>query len=264
VGPGGVLAPELSETEAACPDRLGLAHLATADVRTWASASRCNATSRGVLYERPARQGPAGHDRAGAGDLKRSQLPLQGSTGAGERCDELTVREMDSRLAARLRAEGKFDPARHAVLDVEPLTPAEHLELLATGEYLARGFRHPTMLDHAAKAGVGWEQIAAARGTGADEVRQGYREWATGQHDMWASTGVWEGEGAPPARHDRRGLRRCAGPVRCHSAARSDLAPGSVARPGPGAISPDLDLADDLGARRGGPIGSLTSGRISA
>jgi hypothetical protein len=50
-----------------------------------------------------------------------------------ERYDELTVREMDARLAARLPAEGMYDPATHDVLDKEPLTAAEHLELIAVG-----------------------------------------------------------------------------------------------------------------------------------
>jgi hypothetical protein len=86
---------------------------------------------------------------------------------------------------------------KHGALRDEPLKPAEHLELIATGEVLARRFRHQTMLDHAVKAGATWEQIGAARGTSAEPARADYREWATGQHHMWAATGGVDG-------HDRR------------------------------------------------------------
>lgn len=51
------------------------------------------------------------------------------------------------------------------------------------------------MLDHAAKAGASWQQIGDARGTSADQARADYREWAEGQHDMHAGTGVWAGHG---------------------------------------------------------------------
>jgi hypothetical protein len=62
------------------------------------------------------------------------------------------------------------------------------------------------MLDHAVKAGATWEQIGAARGTSAEQARADYREWATGQHDMWAATGVRTGTTAhrmrmPDAEH---------------------------------------------------------------
>jgi hypothetical protein len=43
---------------------------------------------------------------------------------------------------------------KHGALRDEPLTPAEHLELIATGEVLARRFRHHTVLDHTVKAGA--------------------------------------------------------------------------------------------------------------
>ena len=69
---------------------------------------------------------------------------------------------------------------------------SERLELLANGEVLARYYRHPATLAHAVEAGASWEQIAAARGTSAEQARQDYREWAEGQHDLW--TGKWGGE----------------------------------------------------------------------
>ena len=68
----------------------------------------------------------------------------------------------------------------------------ERLELLANGEVLARYYRHPATLAHAVEAGASWEQIAAARGTSAEQARQDYREWAEGQHGLW--TGKWGGE----------------------------------------------------------------------
>ncbi len=55
---------------------------------------------------------------------------------------------------------------------------------MATGEVLARYYRHPTKLDDAAKAGATWDQIGAARGTSGEEARQDYREWADGQHHL--------------------------------------------------------------------------------
>jgi hypothetical protein len=55
---------------------------------------------------------------------------------------------------------------------------------MAIGEVLARYYRHPAMLDHAARAGASWEQIGAARGTSAEQARQDYREWADGQHPL--------------------------------------------------------------------------------
>jgi len=39
----------------------------------------------------------------------------------------------------------------------EPLSAAEHLEHMAIGEVLARYYRHPSMLDHAVKAGASWD-----------------------------------------------------------------------------------------------------------
>jgi hypothetical protein len=68
----------------------------------------------------------------------------------------------------------------------------ERLEVLANGEVLARYYRHPATLARAVEAGASWEQIAAARGTSAEQARWDYGEWAEGQHDLW--TGKWGGE----------------------------------------------------------------------
>jgi hypothetical protein len=118
---------------------------------------------------------------------------------ARKRHDELALRALSAGTAAELRERGEFDPqkAGHQLLgESEPLSAAEQLELMAAGEVVARHYRHPADLDHAVKAGATWEQIGDARGESAEEVRREYRQWAEGQHDMWASTGVWEGEPA--------------------------------------------------------------------
>jgi hypothetical protein len=110
---------------------------------------------------------------------------------ARERYDELTGRDFFARAAARLRARGEFDPDKlgHRLIDqAEPLSTEDHLELMALGEALARYYRHPAMLDHAAKAGATWEQLGAACGTSAEQARQDYREWARGQHNLLTTT----------------------------------------------------------------------------
>jgi hypothetical protein len=69
---------------------------------------------------------------------------------------------------------------------------ANYLRDVANGEVLARYYRHPATLADTVEAGASWEQIAAARGTSAEQARQDYREWAEGQHNLW--TGKWGGE----------------------------------------------------------------------
>jgi hypothetical protein len=124
------------------------------------------------------------HEASGSGwDFVKAQA----------RYRELTERGLYARSRAALEARGEYDPARHGTRVPEPLTVSEHLELLANGEVLARYYRHPSMLDHAVKAGASWEQIGAARGTSAEQARQDYREWAEGQHNLW--TGAYGGEG---------------------------------------------------------------------
>lgn len=113
-------------------------------------------------------------------------------TGARKRYEQLTERELCARTAAKLRERGEFDPGNpghRLVAEAEPLGAAERLELMATGEVLARYYRHPSMLDHAVKAGASWEQIGAARGTTAGQARQNYWEWAEGQHRLWQQDG---------------------------------------------------------------------------
>jgi len=116
-----------------------------------------------------------------------AQGGYRGITQARERFDELTSRDHTARAIATLKVRGTYDPARHA--DPErypPLTAAEHLEVLAIGEVLARHFQHPPHADQAVKARASWSQIAEAVGSSAAQARQQYREWAESQHRLHA------------------------------------------------------------------------------
>jgi hypothetical protein len=104
---------------------------------------------------------------------------------ARERFEELTNRDLMARARATLKARGTYDADKHGdAAKYPPLTTEEHLELLAAGEMLARYYRHPALIHHAVQAGASWPQIAAATGSDEAQVRQGYREWADGQHRL--------------------------------------------------------------------------------
>jgi len=105
---------------------------------------------------------------------------------AQKRHDELTQRAALAHARAALRARGELDPARHGTEEYEPLNVDEHLEVLATGELVARAYRHPANVDRALKAGATWEQVAAALDCDEAQARQDYRKWAEGQHRLWA------------------------------------------------------------------------------
>jgi hypothetical protein len=92
-----------------------------------------------------------------------------------------------ARSIATLKARGTFEPNEH-VNDEKfpPLSMAEHVEMLALGERIARYYRHPAQVDKALRAGASWAQIAAATGTTEDSARAAYREWADGQHRLHA------------------------------------------------------------------------------
>jgi hypothetical protein len=107
-----------------------------------------------------------------------------GRHAARERYEELSARDHLARAYAKLRASGEYDPAKHGAGDSEPLTADEHLELLATGEYLARSYKPVSEVDNALRAGAAWDQIAEALDTGEAMARVAYRAWADGQHDM--------------------------------------------------------------------------------
>ncbi len=106
---------------------------------------------------------------------------------ARERFEELTNRDLSVRAFAVLKARGTYDRQQHGDAGkYQPLTAAEHLEILAAGEVLARYYRHPAFVHHAVKAGASWAQVAAAAGSDEAQIRQGYREWADGQHHLHA------------------------------------------------------------------------------
>jgi hypothetical protein len=119
--------------------------------------------------------GPVTYDEAG-------EMPL---TDVLNRYQALTDREAMASAIATLKARGTYDPGGQ-VNDEKfpPLALAEHLELIALGERLARYFAHPAQIHHAVVAGATWEQIAAATGSTPAGVRRAYREWAEGQHRL--------------------------------------------------------------------------------
>lgn len=97
----------------------------------------------------------------------------------------LNDRDSMARAIATLQARGEWNDDRTLdPADYPPLTAAEHLELIALGEVIARHYRHPALVHHAVLAGATWEQIATAAGGDPDQARQAYREWAEGQHRL--------------------------------------------------------------------------------
>ena len=71
-------------------------------------------------------------------------------------------RELDEHAAlagaiAIGKTRGTYLPSEHVnEQKYPPLTVAEHLELLALGERIARYYRHPSQVDKAVKAGACW------------------------------------------------------------------------------------------------------------
>jgi len=110
------------------------------------------------------------------------QMPL---TDVLNRYQALNDRDSMARSIVTLQARGTWNAdGSIRAEDYPPLTAAEHLELVALGERLARYYQHPVLVHHAVTTGATWEQIAAATGTSLDEARQAYREWAHGQHEL--------------------------------------------------------------------------------
>ena len=101
------------------------------------------------------------------------------------RYQTLSDRDSMARAIATLQARGEWNEDRSLnPEDYPPLTAAEHLELIALGEVMARHYRHPALVHHAVTAGATWEQIADAAGCDPDQARQAYRAWAEGQHRL--------------------------------------------------------------------------------
>lgn len=99
--------------------------------------------------EQPADTRPLTYDQA------ETIYPVRSSGGA-ERFSELNQRDLSARAAAILRERGEFDPENnlgHQVFaEQAPLTAEDRLKHMALGEVLACHYRHPAMLDRAAKA----------------------------------------------------------------------------------------------------------------
>jgi hypothetical protein len=98
-----------------------------------------------------------------------------GTIDARERYDELTMRDHLARAHAKLQASGEYDPEKYGTGNTEPLTATEHLELLATAEYLARAYKPHGEVDRALRAGATWQQVAEALDTDEGQARQEYR-----------------------------------------------------------------------------------------
>jgi hypothetical protein len=141
---------------------------------------------------------------------QQAETGYRSTIDARERYEELTNRDLMVRAHATLKARGTYDPHQHSDANqYQPLTADEHLELLAAGEMLARYYRHPALVHNAVQAGASWPEIAAATGSEEAQVRQGYREWADGQHRLY---GDYQGEfGMDEAEH-AAAISRAAGP----------------------------------------------------
>ena len=101
------------------------------------------------------------------------------------RYQALNDRDAMARAIATLQARGEWNEDRSLnPADYPPLTAAEHLQLIALGEVMARHYRHPAQVHHAVMAGATWEQIASATGGEAGQARQPYRQWADGQYRL--------------------------------------------------------------------------------
>jgi hypothetical protein len=100
------------------------------------------------------------------------------------RYDELAAKHASARARIELVTRGIYDPARHGADDRPPLTVAEHIELLALAECIARTVRHPANVHHALLAGVTWADIAHIVDSDELTVRRDYRQWADDQYDL--------------------------------------------------------------------------------
>jgi|HubBroStandDraft_3_1064219.scaffolds.fasta_scaffold124971_4 hypothetical protein len=124
---------------------------------------------------------PVTYDEASAGNI----------AGQMERYRDLARHDALAGAIAIGKARGTYEPNEHVNEEkFPPLTMAEHLEMLALGERIARYYRHPSQVDKAVKAGASWAEIAAATGTTEDAARAAYREWAESLHQLHADMGM--------------------------------------------------------------------------
>jgi len=101
-----------------------------------------------------------------------------------ERYNELAAKNASARARIELVTRGIYDPVRHGADDRPPLTAAEHIELLALAESIARTVRHPSNIHHALLAGVTWTDIARITSSDDLTVRRNYQQWADDQYDI--------------------------------------------------------------------------------
>ena len=132
---------------------------------------------------------------------------------ARERFEELTTHELLARSYPTLQACDTYDPHKHGDASKhQPLTAAEHLEILAAAAVLAPYYRRLARVAEAVKAGASWFQIAAATGSDKALTLRAYREWADGQHRLHAD---YEGRfGMDDAEHAAVISRACEPPAR--------------------------------------------------
>jgi hypothetical protein len=134
------------------------------------------------------------------------------------RYQALNDRDTMARAIATLQARGEWNDDRSLnPEDYSPLTAAEHLELLALGEVIARHYRHPALVHHAVLAGATWQQIADAIGGDVHQARQAYQAWAEGQRQLRqqfpdGSLGLGEDEYAAAIRAGAEGAAGRGGP----------------------------------------------------
>jgi hypothetical protein len=141
-----------------------------------------------------------------------AQDRYRGTADARERFEELDHRHHMIRAEAELKVRGEYDAAKYGPEgQYEPLTVSDRLEVIATGEVLARYYRHPVRIHHASEAGATWTQIASAMGTDEAQARQDYREWADGQHMLWQR---YEGRFGLDATEHAEAVRRAIAPYR--------------------------------------------------
>jgi hypothetical protein len=183
-----------------------------------------------------------------------------GTHDAIERYSALSLRHALADAEASLKARGEWDEVKFGKGGEQPLTTDEHLELLATAEYLHRSYQ-PTggQMDRALDAGADWLAVAQAVGTTEADARGQYRKWAEGQHDMWAGTGVWAGDPSwAPHRHGLSDADYAAAIARAGTepVSRTDSEPEMVIVP-----RDDLRMAvsalRDLSAHAAEPLGEL-------
>jgi hypothetical protein len=119
--------------------------------------------------------GPTTYDEAGSGSI----------VGQMDRYRELAQHDALAGAIASGKARGTYVPNEHVnEQKYPPLTVAEHLEMIALGERIARYYRHPAQVHRAVMAGATWQQIAAATGGDVHQVRQAYQAWAEGQRRL--------------------------------------------------------------------------------